>query len=652
MLKKTVIILFLSFPQWVSATQTTYEKDTPITLSDNSHVTIPGGWSFDSTTQKLISPEGDLSVYLVQKPFIGKPEQIALTAWQAVNKDFNFKLSQNDSPVPEDDWDYDVQLDYEIPVKENRMVFSRLRVFKGAAYLILLDGTKAGFDKRIGQFILVFDTWRPDGFKKEDISQHKVKIFSSDDALEMDRFLARSTAALDVPGAAVAIVQDGKIVYRKAVGVKAIGKKDPVTLDTLFMIGSMTKPLTTLMLSKQVEQGKLTWDTPINQALPAFALADKDITQKFLIKHAACACTGMPRRDFEIVFGSKIKTVDDRLQQLHTMLPTTGFGETFQYSNGLVAVGGLAGANVYDKGTDLFNKYENAMTDLVFTPLDMSSTRVKPYTSDADRLASPHARGFNGKMAPFPQTIDDMVYADAPAGSIWSTVDDIAKYLIMELNKGKDAQGNVLFSAEQIEKRRTPGVNIGDNASYGLGLVIENTKGITIVSHGGAVMGFTSDMLFLPEHNIGMVVLRNGRMLGFGGAMRQKFLEILLAAKPKSDRLLETSVKYNKDILAKLHARVSIKPKDTHWLADYVGHYENTDLGPVTVKKSAKGYQLITPRWASELGSATEQSGDKLLFPVSAPWSSSDEFVLRVQKQPKQLILNDVQVKYVFDAVR
>jgi len=227
----------------------------------------------------------------------------------------------------------------------------------------------------------------------------------------------------------------------------------------------------------------------------------------------------------------------------------------------------------------------------------------------------------------------------------------LAKYMIMELNKGKDAQGNVLFSSEQIEKRRTPGVKIGDNASYGLGLVIEKTKGITIVSHNGATMGFTSDMLFLPEHNIGMVVLRNGRKLGFGSAMRQKLLEILLAAKPKSDRLLETSVKYNKDVLAKLHARVSTKPKDTRWLASYVGHYENADLGPVTVKKSAKGYQLITPRWTSELGSATEQSGDKLLFPVSAPWSSSDEFVLRVQKQAKQLILNDAQVKYVFDAV-
>jgi len=298
MLKKTVIILFLSFPQWLSAAQTTYEKDTPITLSDNSHVTIPAGWRFDAAAQKLTSPEGDLNVYLVKKPFTGKAEQIALSTWQAVNKHFNFKLTQNDSEVPEDDWDYDYKLNYETPVKQNRMVFSRLRVFKGIAYLILLDGSKGGLDKRAAQFWLVDSTWRPENFKKEDISQHQIKTFSSSDVLEMDRFIAKATAALDVTGTAVAIVQDGKIVYRNAIGVKTLGEKEPITSDTMFMIASMSKPLMTLMLSKLVEQGKLSWDTPINQALPAFALADKAITPKFLIKHVACACTGMPRRDY------------------------------------------------------------------------------------------------------------------------------------------------------------------------------------------------------------------------------------------------------------------------------------------------------------------------------------------------------------------
>jgi CubicO group peptidase (beta-lactamase class C family) len=505
----------------------------------------------------------------------------------------------------------------------------------------------------MGQFALVFDTWRPEGFKTEDISQHKVKAFSPSDALEMDRFLAQSTVALDVPGAAVAIVQDGKVVYRKAIGVKILGKKDPITPDTMFMIASMTKPLTTLMLSKLIEQGKLSWDTPINQALPEFALADKDITQKFLIKHAACACTGMPRRDFEFIFGSKVKTVDDTLQQLHTMLPTTGFGETFQYSNSLVAVGGFAGANVYGKGTDLFNKYENAMTDLVFAPLGMSSTRVKPYITDTAKLASPHARGFDGKMTLISQTIDNFVYdVHAPAGSIWSTVDDIAKYITIELRKGKDADGNVLFSEEQIEKRRSPGVSIGDAVHYGLGLFIENNKGITVIGHGGNLFGFTSDMFFMPNHNVGMVVLTNADNANeFRAYMKQKLLEVLLEAKPKTNQMIEFAAKRNKEAFAKHLERISIKPKETRWLADYVGRYENTDLGSLTIKKSANGYQLISPRWTSNIGSVKEQNGDKLLSLVSAPWSGSDEFALRVQEQPRQLILEDAQIKYVFDAV-
>jgi len=400
------------------------------------------------------------------------------------------------------------------------------------------------------------------------------------------------------------------------------------------------------MLSKLVEQGKLTWDTPIKTALPAFELADKDITAKFLIKHAACACTGMPRRDMEFVFGSKSDSIDDALNQLHSMKPTTGFGETFQYSNHLVAVGGLAGANTYGKGTDLFSKYENAMNDLVFAPLGMVATRVKPKATDKN-LASPHAHEFDGKMAPIPQKMDDMVYPVAPAGSIWSNVDDLSRYVMMELRKGKNEKGQSLFSEEQILKRRTPGVKVDDQTHYGLGLFIENNKGINIVQHGGNTMGFTSDMLFLPDHNVGMVVLTNASGVnGFRNALKQKLLEVLLGAKPMSAEMIQSSAKTYKDMVMKTRERVSTKKTDTQWISDYIGRFKNSDLGGIEIKKTSHGFEIANPRWTSKLGSAKEQTGEKLLSLTSAPWSGAVE--LRVQREPKKLILDDAQVKYEF----
>lgn len=645
----TFLLLILNV---ANAAVTKYEKESEINLSSNSKFKISAGWSFDSSEKKLVSPEGDLVVYLIEKPFTADVDSLSLNTWKTVNPKFEYKILQKVSPPVKDGWEQGYQLIYETPAKDNKVVLTSIRVFKGTAYIMLLDSSNAGLSKRAAQLQIVGDTWRPSEMKKEDLSANKIKTFSDKESKEMDKFIAKAMKDLSLPGASVAIIQNDKVVYRKGFGVKVLGKKDKVTPETLFMIGSTTKPLTTLMLSKLVEDGKLTWDTPIIKALPSFSLADKDITSKVLVKHTACACTGMPRRDMEFVFGSLSNSVEDTIKQMQLFKPTTGFGETFQYSNHLVAIGGLLGANVYNKGTDLFNKYENVMSDLVFKPLDMNSTRVRPLPEDAGRLASPHSRDFDSKMTPFPQKIDDMVYPVAPAGSIWSNADDLSKYLLMELRMGKSADGKTLFSEEQILKRREPGVKVDETTSYGLGLFLEKNKGINIISHGGNTLGFTHDMFFLPNHNVAMVIQTNaGSVNGFRNSLKQKLLELLLGASHKSDEILAFSKDMYKQMGDKARERISTKSKDTKWIAEYVGSYENKDLGKVTITKSTDGFIFTTGRWQSKIGSAKEESGDKLLALTSAPWSGGSE--LRVEKgQIRKLILDDDQIKYEFSEIK
>jgi len=648
------IIFFLLVISLIGfASNTRYEKETHITLKDKSTFVISADWQFDPEAQKLLSPEGDLTLWLIQTPFTGNVEALSNSLWKKVESQFDYKVRQIFSPPSRDGWEQIHQVAYEVPAKANRSVVSVVHILKGTAYVVLVDGTNAALDKRGPQLQIVAETWRPEGLKKEDLNQNKIKPFSSENAADWNGFIQAAITDLKIPGAQVAIVQNGAVVYQNTFGVKELGKPDKVTENTLFMIGSTTKPLTTLMLSKLVESGKLSWDTPIMSVLPEFELTDKSTTARFLIRHAACACTGMPRRDLEFVFGSKSGSASDTLRQLHSMSPTTGFGETFQYSNPLVAVGGFAGGNVYTPGKDFQAKYEKAMSELVFSPLGMDSTRVTPNKLDTPKLASPHSRGYDSRMTPFAGSLDEtMVLPISPAGSIWSNVGDLSKYIAMELRNGKGPNGDVLFSEEQISKRRSPGVKVDDDTTYGLGLFIETNKGIQIIHHGGNTLGFTSDLLFLPNHNVGMVVLTNASGVnGFRSALKQKLLESFLGAEPKSQELIRFSEKVYEEMRKKIREQVSINSKSTQWIGNYVGKYENADLGPVEISLQKTGKFLFsTPRWKSEIGSKKESTGEKLLSLTSVPWSGGTE--LRVVPKPKKLILDDAQVKYEFIQIK
>jgi len=122
-------------------------------------------------------------------------------------------------------------------------------------------------------------------------------------------------------GAALAILQGGKTVYEKGFGVRQLGKPDRVTPETLFLIGSTSKSLTTLLMARLVDEGRLGWDTPIVKVLPDFALGDEAMTRKLTLQNTVCACTGMPRQDLEMLFEYDGVTVEQRLAEMRQTSP-------------------------------------------------------------------------------------------------------------------------------------------------------------------------------------------------------------------------------------------------------------------------------------------------------------------------------------------
>lgn len=650
MLKIILTLALVCSSSVVEARMDHFDQETRYTFPSGSTTTFSAGWSYDPELSVLSSPENDLKLYFFEDTVDADVEALALRYWKKVHPDFNLSLYDKASAPGSDGWRASYQLGYDVPTKDSRVVLAVIRVVEEQAFISLAEGPTAAFDRRGAQLQMALYGWAPSGLKKEALGGRTAKPFDEALQKEFTEFVRQLMTQFQIPGTAIAVIADGKVAYEKAFGVKRLGSADKVQTTTPFMIGSITKPLTTLMLGKLVELGTITWDTPVQDLLPDFTLADKQLASQLLMKHTVCACTGMPRRDV-FVFAQENATGEDIVAQMASWEPTTGLGETFQYSNDLVAVGGYAGASAYRQSNALFQSYEQAMNELIFTPLGMHHSYVKPPSDLSASLATPHAQDFNVTMTSIPQAIDNVVYSMAPAGSVWSTAGDLAKYVLMELNDGKGENGQQIVASDQIQRRRVPSAKAGDTAWYGLGLVLYEDKGLQVIGHGGGTFGFSSDLWFLPNDQLGMVVLTNaGQAHAYINILQQKLMELLYDAEKKSEELSAYLLRRDDEWLKKAHERIKTKPADIAWIKEYVGAYHNSELGTVEVKMSKTDLIVDVGRWSSTVGSTVEQAGDKLIALTGAPWSGSLEFM--VSRNPKKLILNFGQHQYEFHEQR
>jgi CubicO group peptidase (beta-lactamase class C family) len=292
---------------------------------------------------------------------------------------------------------------------------------------------------------------------------------------------------LDIPGASLALLDSGRVVFEGGLGVRELGKPELVNADTLFMAASNTKGMTTLLLARLVDQGKLRWDEPVIEAYPTFKLGDADVTRKLLVKHLICACTGLPRQDLEWIFEFKNATPESSLALLGTMQPTSSFGEVFQYSNLMATAAGYVGAHLYGPNSDLGSAYDKAMQSLVFTPLGMSSTTFDMARALKLNHASPHGDDVDGKPHVANMAFNYSVMPHRPAGGVWTSAHDLIKYVQLEIARGKLPDGTRLVSEQNLLMRRQPQIATGENQSYGMGLMEDKTWGATVIHHGGSM---------------------------------------------------------------------------------------------------------------------------------------------------------------------
>ena len=608
----------------------------------------PAGWSVSSDRAAIfvLAPEGDTHVVVLDEKAPDAATAVA-QAWAVYKPGFSRPLRTSTDIPDRDGWTAGKQFSYETSPNEKAVVAAIARRAGDTWNVLLLDGSDATFGKRGAQINLIVGSARPKGYQRESFAGRKPLPLTNERIEALRSFVEASMKKLDVPGAGFALIDQGRVVYEGGIGVKELGKPDRVDANTLFMAASNTKGMTTLLLAKLVDERKLQWDELVTKVDPDFKLADQAITRQIEIQHLICACTGMPRQDLEWLFEYRKFKPESTFTLLSGMRPTSKFGEVFQYSNLMASAAGYIGARVYEPAAEPGAAYDRAMEERIFKPLGMKETTFDMEKAQRGDFASPHSDDIDGRTRLIKMDQNYSVVPFRPAGGVWTSAHDMTQYALLELRRGKLADGRQFVSADNLLMRRKPQVPIGEDQTYGMGLEVNNHWGIPIVHHGGSLFGYKSDWMILPDQGIGAVLLTNsdtgGSMLG---PLMRRLLEVVYDAKPEAVAAVDAEATNYRTVIAKERARLTF-PAAREEASKLANHYVNAELGNINVKRA--GEQTIFVWDGGESRMATRRNDDGTISFINAdPPLSGFEFVRSEKGGKHALIVRDAQHEYVF----
>ena len=329
---------------------------------------------------------------------------------------------------------------------------------------------------------------------------------------EIEAYVTQELDARMVPGAAIGIVKDGELVYAKGFGVKELGGVDPVTPDTNFLVSSVTKTLTAVAVMQLVEQGLIDLDAPVTAYLPYFTLAEPE-SQQMTIRQLLSHTAGMPDvRDFDAEAQAPDKPTDEGFLEAYLRTYSDASllyapGEGWSYSTLGMDVLGDVIAKVSGQS------YEQYIEENILGPLEMDGSTIRLAKVDPTQMVTPYRHGEDGPTA---MDYISTSQVHAPGNGLFTNVNDIAQFAIVNLNKG-EIDGFELLPASAYEMMWTPQTDetpwaewLGQRFNYyGLGWWVGEDGGHQAIGGYGADNGFCAHMELLPEQGLAVISFVN-----------------------------------------------------------------------------------------------------------------------------------------------
>lgn len=407
----------------------------------------------------------------------------------------------------------------------------------------------------------------------------------------IDGLVERSMKAFDVPGIAVGVIKDGKVIHSKGYGVRSLNGTQKMDENTLFGIASNSKAFTTAALGMLVDEGKIKWDDKVRDHIPEFKLYAPYVSEEFTIRDLVTHRSGLGLGAGDLMFfpdGSDF-TLKDVIHNLRYLKPVSGFRSKYDYDNNLYIVAGEVIARVSGKS------WADFVEERIIQPLGMTKTAALfERLKDKSNVIDGHAP-VNGKV----QVIDrSSVKVAAAAGGINSNITDLSKWVITLLSNGKygdnkrlisEAVHRELWTPQTIIRVNDPGPYNTHFAAYGLGFFLSDVNGYKQVTHTGGLEGMVTQITMIPELNLGIIVLTNQQEGGAFSSITNQIKDGYFGKsgtdwvtfysdrrkKSLSDAKTMTDGVWKKIDEAQKSSGVSIDP--------FIGNYSDAWLGTVTI---------------------------------------------------------------------
>lgn len=410
------------------------------------------------------------------------------------------------------------------------------------------------------------------------------------------RFVTEQLASWEVPGCAIAAVRSGEVVLAAGWGRRDLTAGLPVTSDTLFAIGSVTKAFTAATVGALVDDGLLDWDRPLRDYPPDIRLHDPLVTDRLTVVDLLSHRSGLPRHDLAWL-GHPGRSRAELVRRLRFLPLSKDLRQEFQYCN----LGYLAAGHIVEvlSGTS----WEDYLLTRLLTPLRMARSNL---SVDDMRADHDHATGYErrqGVVVPVPHR---PVTATAPAGAVNSCAADMTRWLLVQLGGGQ-VDGQAVMSPDTVVRQHAPHVVLPEDRTfpastrhaYGLGWMIGQYRHHRLAEHGGGIDGFQTECMLLPDDGIGVAVMTNTSSSAMAPVVAYRVLDELLGLEPL-DWFSGFKARYDAATagIREVRGARRVVPgaRLPRPLEAYVGEYEHPGYGTFTITVDA---DTLQPRFGT-----------------------------------------------------